>query len=450
VLTTAGGRLEHFALKDHRATLDPDSPPLELIATGQEPELPMGVELGEGTKPWSDDRIVYDTSSPDLHLSGDESATVELRAAGSTGSVIKRLTFHGDTYPIDLEIDLAASHPTPPRIALLWTKGLIPHVAQARVFEGAAALVGHKLVQTDVKSLDAGPKTIDGDIVWAGYEDQYFLSAVSPAAANTVVVAHHDATLKTRIVTEPVSPTVPVKYALYLGPKDLKILESADHEFIRAVNLGWFGAISMVLLRVLTVSHRVTNNYGIDIIVLTLLVKLAFWPLTQKSFKSMREMQKLQPQMAKIREKFKDDPKQMNTEIMELYRRHKLNPLGGCLPMVLQMPVFFGLYQTLANAIELRHAPFVFWVRDLSAPERLHMLGVGIPVLTILLGVSMFVQQRMSPPTGDPAQQRVMMFMPLIFTYMFIGFPAGLTLYWLTNNVLTIAQQYVVTRSVPT
>jgi YidC/Oxa1 family membrane protein insertase len=201
---------------------------------------------------------------------------------------------------------------------------------------------------------------------------------------------------------------------------------------------------------VLNLSHRVTGNYGIDIIVLTLLVKVAFWPLTKKSFQSMREMQKLQPEMTKLREKYKDDPKQMNSEIMELYRRHKVNPLGGCVPMILQIPVFFGLYQALSSTIQLRHAPFFLWIHDLSAPERLYVLGYGVPVLTILLGVSMFVQQRMSPPAGDPAQQKVMMFMPLVFTYMFIGFPAGLTIYWLTNNVLTIAQQYFVLRRLPT
>jgi YidC/Oxa1 family membrane protein insertase len=215
------------------------------------------------------------------------------------------------------------------------------------------------------------------------------------------------------------------------------------------LNLGWFGPISLFLLWLLNQSHKVTGNYGVDIILLTILVKIAFWPLTQKSFQSMREMQKLQPEMAKLREKYKDDPKQMNTEIMELYKRHKVNPLGGCLPMILQIPVFFGLYQALSSTIQLRHAPFVGWITDLSAPERLPIMGYGIPVLTILLGVSMFLQQKMAPPAGDPTQQKVMMLMPILFTYMFIGFPAGLTLYWLTNNVLTIAQQYFVMRSVP-
>jgi YidC/Oxa1 family membrane protein insertase len=167
----------------------------------------------------------------------------------------------------------------------------------------------------------------------------------------------------------------------------------------------------------------------------------------------MRAMQKLQPQMAKIREQLKDKPDEMNKEIMELYRRHKVNPLGGCLPMVLQIPVFVGLYNALMNAVELRHAPFALWIRDLSAPDRLGSIQLpfveqpGIPVLTGLMGVSMFVQQLMTPvATADPVQQRVMLIMPVLFTFMFINFPSGLTLYWLVNNILTIAQQYTVNR----
>jgi YidC/Oxa1 family membrane protein insertase len=185
---------------------------------------------------------------------------------------------------------------------------------------------------------------------------------------------------------------------------------------------------------------------------MTVLIKVLFMPLTQKSMRSMREMQKLQPQMTALRERYKDNSEQMNKEIMELYRRHKVNPLGGCLPMVLQIPVFIGLYQALLNAVELRHAPFVLWINDLSAPDRLGSMQLpfvdqpGIPVLTLFMGVSMFLQQWMTPTAGDPTQQRVMLIMPLVFTFMFINFPAGLTLYWLVNNILTIAQQYTLNR----
>jgi YidC/Oxa1 family membrane protein insertase len=177
------------------------------------------------------------------------------------------------------------------------------------------------------------------------------------------------------------------------------------------------------------------------------LIKLAFIPLTQKSLTSMKEMQKLQPQMAKIREKFKDDREKLNKEMMELYKRHRVNPLGGCLPMLLQFPVFIGLYQALLNAVELRHARFALWINDLSAPDRLMISGVGIPVLTILMGASMLLQQWMTPSAGDPTQKTMMLILPVVFTFMFINFPSGLVLYWLVNNLLSVGQQYYVTKA---
>jgi len=209
-------------------------------------------------------------------------------------------------------------------------------------------------------------------------------------------------------------------------------------------------------LRALHLLQAVTGNYGVAIIVLTVLVKLATTPLTQTTFRNMREMQKIQPQMAKLKERFKDDQMALQKEMMELYRRHRVNPLSGCLPMVLQLPIFVGLYNALSHAIELRHAPFALWINDLSAPDRLPipgipidtpLIGAGVPVLTLVMGASMFVQQWLTPQQGDPAQQRMMMFMPILFTYMFMNFPAGLVLYWLVNNVLTIGQQYLSLRS---
>jgi YidC/Oxa1 family membrane protein insertase len=161
----------------------------------------------------------------------------------------------------------------------------------------------------------------------------------------------------------------------------------------------------------------------------------------------MREMQKLQPQMLKLREKHKDDQATLQKEMMELYRRHRVNPLSGCLPMLLQLPIFVGLYNALVHAIELRHAPFMLWINDLSAPDWLMIGGIGIPVLTLLMGASMFVQQWLTPQQGDPMQQRMMMIMPLVFTFMFVNFPAGLVLYWLVNNVLSIGQQYLMLRT---
>lgn len=456
VISTAGGRIKSFTLKKFRATNEPGSPPLELIVPGEETDLPMGVEL-RGSQVWSDARVIYDASTDGLTLQGAEEKTLELTARIAGQPLVKRLTFRNDSYAIGLTVDTpaasalpkelvsAAADGQPAAVALLWAKSV--HAATKQAFEGAAALVNGKLALNSVDKIE-GQQVLTGTVSWAGFEDHYFLSAAAPDRASAVVLKAHGATIESKLLTprEGDGPQQ-VGYTLFLGPKELKYLDAAGHDFGKAMNLGWFGPISLLLLRILNLSHRVTGNYGFDIILLTCLVKLAFWPLTQRSFTSMREMQKLQPEMQRLREKYKDDAKQMNTEIMELYKRHKVNPLGGCVPMVLQIPVFFGLYQLLANTIQLRHAPFVLWIHDLAAPERLDVMGYGIPVLTLLLGASMFLQQRMSPQTGDPTQQRVMMFMPLLFTFMFIGFPAGLTLYWLTNNVLTIAQQYFVLRS---
>ncbi|MBM4299309.1 MAG: membrane protein insertase YidC, partial [Deltaproteobacteria bacterium] len=210
--------------------------------------------------------------------------------------------------------------------------------------------------------------------------------------------------------------------------------------------------VSIPFLYVLHFFHRFTASYGLDIIILTVLIKLLLWPLTHKSMASMKSMAKLAPQMEKLKEKFGNDKEKLNREIMEMYKRNGVNPLGGCLPMVLQFPVFIGLYNALSTPIELRHAPFL-WIKDLSRPDweslPLTIAGwnFGIPVLTILMGGTMFLQQWMTPSAGDPNQRRMMLFMPLLFTFMFVSFPAGLTVYWTVNNILSIVQQHWINRA---
>jgi YidC/Oxa1 family membrane protein insertase len=248
---------------------------------------------------------------------------------------------------------------------------------------------------------------------------------------------------------------VTARYTLYMGPRDLEDLKVLDKDLERALSFGWTDIIAKPLLHLLRFFNQYIHNWGVSIILLTILVKIAFWPLTHKSYKSMKEMQKLQPRMAKIREKYKNDRQQMNKEVMGLYKTYKVNPMSGCLPMVIQIPVFFALFRILGSAIELRHAPFMLWINDLSAPDRLFNFAFsipfmkppyGIPVLTLLMGASMFIQQKMTPTPGDPTQAKIMLFLPLIFTFMFINFPSGLVLYWLVNNVLSIGQQYRIHR----
>ena len=243
------------------------------------------------------------------------------------------------------------------------------------------------------------------------------------------------------------------EYDLYFGPRSMRILKSLGNGLARSINFGMFDFLAKPCLWLMNLFYQVIPNYGIAIIILTLLTKILLWPLGNKSYKSMNQMKKLQPLMTEIRQKHKNDKKKMNEEVMALYRTYKINPLGGCLPMVAQIPVFFALYRMLYEAIELRHAPFFGWINDLSAPDRLFHFDFsipfmqppyGIPVLTLIMGASMLLQQKMSPPPGDPSQAKIMMLMPIIFTFIFINFSSGLVLYWFVNNILSIGQQYYI------
>jgi YidC/Oxa1 family membrane protein insertase len=210
------------------------------------------------------------------------------------------------------------------------------------------------------------------------------------------------------------------------------------------------------LAKLLRLIYAWVGNYGLAIIIVTVLIKICLWPLTAKSYRSMKSMQQLQPKVAKLREKFADNKEAMNREIMQLYKTFRVNPLGGCLPMLLQIPFFIAFYRVLDSMLELRGAPFILWINDLAAPDRLFSFNftipffeppTGIPVLTLLMGASMVLQQKMTPNTmGDPMQAKMMMMMPVVFTFILINMPAGLVLYWFVNNILSIAQQTIINR----
>jgi YidC/Oxa1 family membrane protein insertase len=227
--------------------------------------------------------------------------------------------------------------------------------------------------------------------------------------------------------------TVPVR--VYFGPKELELLRRTDPALDNTVDLGWFQLFAYPLLKLLKFFYAFLNNYGLAIILLTLLIKIVTFPLNYKSMKSMKDMARLQPQLQKIREKYKDDKETLNREMLGLMRTHGYNPAAGCLPMLIQMPIFFALYRVLYSSIELFHAPFMFWIQDLSARDPFY-------VTPVLLAGTMFLQQKLTPQTTtDPAQQKMMQFMPLIFGFMMLNLPSGLTLYMLVNAVASIAQQ---------
>jgi len=236
----------------------------------------------------------------------------------------------------------------------------------------------------------------------------------------------------------------------YAGPQESLMLEKFATDFDLVKDYGWLTLIAKPIFWLMTQLHLLLDNWGWTIIFLTILIKLAFFPLSAASYRSMAKMKLVTPKMTAIRERHKGDPQKMNAAMMELYKTEKINPLGGCLPIVVQIPVFIALYWVLLASVEMRHAPWLGWIHDLSAPDSLFgtLPGLDMPVglLPIIMAVSMYVQTKLNPTPPDPVQAKVMMIMPLVFSFMFFYFPSGLVLYWVVNNILSIAQQWVITK----
>ena len=454
VFSSLGGQLKSLRLKRYPGDAGRDSPPREMVQEGALGELPLAVRLEGKNLSVGDDTVPYEVSGGDLHLQGNDQATLQFKGTDRDGTLLtKEFSFSGQTYGMTLTVKVEGAPESVSSVSLLWVHPLDHHKTSSYQVQGPVALVGRKFMYEAASRVVGKEQLLGPDrIRWAGYADTYFLAAMIPPEGENhhLLLSAPNGVVETKL-TVPWNRE-PVTYTLYIGPKEFDALNAVHPSLDRAIDFGWFHFIARPLVSLLNFSHSLTGNYGIDIILLTLLVKLAFFPLSNKSFKSMTEMRKLQPQLERLREQYQDDRERLNKEMMELYRRYKINPLGGCLPMLVQLPVFIGLYQALSHAIELRQAPFFGWIQDLSQPDRLGIVELpfieppGIPVLTLLMGGTMLVQQAMTPATGDPTQQKMMMFMPLVFTVMFVNFPAGLVLYWLVNNVLSIVQQYLYTK----
>jgi len=465
VFSSAGAIIKSFKLKRYHLTKDPDSPLIELVHLEENGGDFIKIDFDTHENP-KNEKIMYHVKEDSIYLD-PESSPRELTFSSITSegfSLHQTFRFYPDRYDIDLLIKLANNSDKRLEGNLRAQLTNLPPKDKKSYysFVGVALLLNDELEEIKPEKMEE-ERDISGKIGWMAYEDDYFLSAIIPKDET-------EGRFKGRLLTSGIlkasyiTPAIDLKsseqvssqFTLYLGPRDLDILKQMGKKLDRAINFGWTDIIAKPLHYALRFFNRYVNNFGVSIIILTILIKIIFWPLTHKSYKSMKEMQKLQPLMAKIREKYKDNKEQMNKELMALYKTYKVNPMGGCLPMIIQIPVFFALFRILGNSIELRHAPFILWVNDLSAPDRLFNFPFqipfmsppyGIPVLTLLMGASMFIQQKMTPTPGDPTQAKMMMFLPVIFTAMFINFPSGLVLYWLTNNVLSIGQQYRIKKS---
>jgi YidC/Oxa1 family membrane protein insertase len=467
VLQTDGGILRRFTLKGYRTGIGASAPLVEMIGGPAAAQAPLGILL-DGLATWNGPQ--WTLAGGDLRLADGEGGVLTFSAEADGVTLRRELAFSASDYVITERLFLAS--PRPRTVNTAFTLGIssLNTDRKVSVFSSLRhALLGGAQPEPEesqynptrvawLQGADFDEESSTADLAkgtpvlngasWMGVMNNYFLGAVSmddPAAGakgRLIGNVYHVLIGKTGVTLRP-GEEILLRSAYFIGPKESGGLAATPNELGRALDYGFFSVIARPLVRLLVFFHGYTDNYGTAIILMTMLIKLIFWPLSQKSYKSMNQMKKLQPMMLKIREKYKNDKDAINRETMQLYKTYKVSPAGGCLPIVVQIPVFFGLYQGLLNAIELRHAPFIDvlpftdipWLADLASPDPLL-------ITPLIMGATMFLQQKMSPSSADPTQARIMMLMPLIFTVLFLNFPAGLVVYWLVNNVISIGQQW--------
>jgi YidC/Oxa1 family membrane protein insertase len=368
------------------------------------------------------------------------------------GGVTKQLAL-GDDYLLTGKIEVAGGAQRP--VALVIGAAAPVDRKEQPAFLGVDWFAAGKYQNRALKHAEKGPRREGADAKWAAVKSQFFAMVLTPAT-NAAAVRYERVPLErppgwkgkeppfglAAAVELPANAAGAHEFTFYAGPKEYDRLAALGRQQEEVMQFGMWGAISVVLLKGMNWSYRLVPNYGIAIIVITIIIKVLFWPIQAISMRSMKQMQKFQPLMQKLREKYKDEPQKLNAEMMKLYKEHKINPFSGCLPVLVQIPVFFALFAMLRSAIELRGAGFL-WVKDLSQPDTVLLLA-GLPVnpLPLLMTASMIWQQKLTPQTGDAQQQKMMMFMPLLMLLFFYNASSGLALYWTVQQLLSIAQQW--------
>ena len=455
VFYTGGGPLRSFKLKKFQTGLAPDSPLVNMVDERTAAVAPLGLVINSQPS-WSTGQWSLDGGEQGLKLNAGQEGSLRLVGMVDNLRVVRELTFNADSYLIKEKIRLINAGEQPRSVRVGYTVASDASNAAGGRYDSMRVAWdndGSLSEESSGKTLESTGVQATGKIYWAGAMSTYFLAAVLPGEINDVTVKGLlQKTVYRTAVEEPESMLAPgqektLTVSYWLGPKERAQLTAVSEQLAKSIDLGMFSIIAKGLLWLLEFFHKYVNNWGLAIILLTVVIKAVFWPLTAKSYASMEKMKKLQPMMTAIREKHKDNKELMNKEVMALYKTYGVNPASGCVPILIQLPVFFGLYQALLTSIELRHAPFItylpftdkLWLADLSAKDPFY-------ITPIIMGLTMFLQQRMSPPATDPTQQKIMMFLPLIFTVLFLGFPAGLVIYWLVNNILSIFQQWLMMR----
>ncbi|MBF0425856.1 MAG: membrane protein insertase YidC [Magnetococcales bacterium] len=446
-----GGELVDMRFLDYKDQIGPEGKPVRFFKRdANEPFLSasgfiaaVGVDVPRGDTHWEQ------VSEP----AGGKGNTLHLRWDNTRGLLFEKIfTWQPASYMLEM-LDRVTNSSGVPVTLFHYAQFVRRHVplpegskAAPTDFQGPMGFLHGTRVQFEYDELPKGDRFEESVGGWAGFSDKYFLAAMGDADARERRKFYFDFDAPNHRVGM-VTPAQAVAgnesrayhTRLFVGPKAIEVLTEQNMHLERSIDYGWFHFLAEPLVRLLLIFNKFVNNFGVAIILLTVVIKLLFFPLANKSYRSMSAMKKLQPKVDALRKLYGDDKQRLNQEMMKLYQENKVNPLGGCLPVVVQIPVFFALYKVLFLSVEMRHAPFMFWIQDLSDKDPYY-------VMPILMGISMVVQSRLSPAPADPVQAKIMMFLPVIFTVMFLTFPSGLVLYWLVNNVLSILQQGYIMR----
>ncbi len=442
VFSSRGGTIKSWKIKHYKDKAGKD------VSLLKHPGVVPALGIGSSSA-FDLSGVTFSVSGYDLKLdSANKSGTLVFEYAKDGRWVRRTYTFSADTYKVDVTDEVSGL----PEYWITLGSDFGIYERDTSVHSGITVLTGTSLKELAANDLKE-PVSFRETLKWIAQEDKYFFSALVPSSPVE----------EARAFLSGESPVVAFKAApgkniwhLYAGPKEQERLEALNIGLEHVINFGFFSIVARPLFWVLKFFYTFLGNYGWAIVLITIVTRIPFIPLLNKSQKSMKKLQEIQPIMNELKEKYKKDPQRMQKEMMELYKKHKVSPLGGCLPMLLQIPVFLALYQVLLRAIELRGAPFMLWITDLSAPDTLFghipsmiplLGGFALGPLPLLMGATMFIQQKMTPTSMDPRQAKMMLLMPIIFTFMFLNFASGLVLYWLVNNILGITQQFFVNRS---
>jgi len=476
-----GGFIDDLVLEEFRETLDPTSDLIEFLnPLGSQDAyyLDTGWVSSDSTLELPNNKSIWKTDKTSMGVDDP----VKLFWTNSQGITFEKIISLDENYLFNVDQRVINNSD---RSFDLFPFGLskrqgIPEMQNFFILhEGPISITDGVLEEYDYDDLKENKKIKHTSIGgWIGITDKYWQTAIIPNQNEPIhqtysySFAENVDNFQTDIVGEKIAvsngASISHNFKLFAGPKIVSVIDTymeeyGIQEFDRSVDFGWFYFLTKPIFNVLQFVFGYVGNFGWSIIAFTILMRICFFPLAQQSFKSMAKMKKLGPEMQRLKEQYGDDRAGMQKEMMALYKREKANPIAGCLPILLQIPVFFALYKVLFVTIEMRHAPFIGWIHDLSAPDPLGLLtafgffdwnvpGIlqlfNIGIWPILMGISMFLQQKLNPAPVDKMQAKIFMFLPIVFTFVLGGFAAGLVIYWTTNNVLSMAQQYVIQRKI--